>query len=421
MPPSPSSLAPRPAPRVAFVTSHPIQYQVPVFRHLTADPNIDFEVLFAMLPDAAAQGAGFGVHFEWDIPLLEGYNFSVLNNVSKNQGVTHFSGCDTPEVHDVLKRRKIDVVVVNGWVVKTCLQTLNACRRLGIPCIVRGEANHLRPRPWWKRLLQRQLVRRYDAYLTIGTVNRDFYRSYGVSDDRMFDAKYCIENERFIKASEACRDRRTEFRSNWNIADGKTCFLFCGKFEEKKHPVQLIQCLADAVQQGANIHLLMVGDGDLKRECELRVQEKRLPVTFTGFLNQTEIVNAYIAADVLALPSDHGETWGLVANEAMVCGLPVLASNQVGCVEDLITNNETGWTFEFGQWQQLTSLLLQIAEQTDKFPTMADACRSRIADYSPAAASKGVATAVKFVCGHHRSKSKTVKSNSVMKEQHVRT
>ena len=100
-----------PMPRVAFVTSHPIQYQVPVFRHLAKRDDLDFQVMFAMLPDAAAQGAGFGVEFEWDLPLLEGYEHSVLKNVSAIPGVTHYRGCDTPEIYDQLKQREIDVVV----------------------------------------------------------------------------------------------------------------------------------------------------------------------------------------------------------------------------------------------------------------------------------------------------------------------
>ena len=151
--------------RIAFVTSHPIQYQVPIFRLLTQTKDIELTVLFAMLPDAAAQGAGFGVEFEWDIPLLEGYQYKVLQNVAEQPGVTHFSGCDTPGIQSELKALQPDVVIVNGWVVKTCLQALWACKRQKIPILVRGEANDLRKRPWWKRILQQTLVRQYDACL----------------------------------------------------------------------------------------------------------------------------------------------------------------------------------------------------------------------------------------------------------------
>ena len=118
--------------KLAFLTTHPIQYQVPVFRHLAAEPGVEFEVLFCTIPTAEQQGAEFGVKFEWDIPLLEGYEYHVLENVSRNPGLMHFGGCDTPGVTEYLRGRRFDAVVVNGWVVKSCLQTARACNRLAI-------------------------------------------------------------------------------------------------------------------------------------------------------------------------------------------------------------------------------------------------------------------------------------------------
>ena len=378
---------------MAFVTSHPIQYQVPVFRCLAARDELDFTVLFAHLPDAATQGAGFGVAFEWDLPLLDGYKYRVLKNIAKQPSVTQFAGCNTPEIEQVLREMAIDVVVVNGWVVKTCLQTLRACKRLKIPCLVRGEANLLRPRPLWKRLIQRQLVRRYDGFLPIGSANRDFYRSYGIDETRMTDARYCVENERFSQAALLAQPRRAELRKAWGIPESATCYLFCGKFESKKHPLELVNAFRDASPVGT-IHLLMVGDGVLRSECENIAAPF---TTFTGFLNQSQIVDAYVAADVLVLPSDHGETWGLVVNEAFACGLPAIVSDQVGCAQDLIRQGETGWVFPFGDWQRLTQLLVDVAGQSKQLKVMAENCRSLIKEYSPQAAADGIVRGVKLL------------------------
>ena len=383
--------------RVAFVTSHPIQYQVPVFRCLANRADMDFVVLFGMIPDAAAQGSGFGVRFEWDIPLLDGYQSFVLNNVAKQPSVTHFGGCDTPGIAAELQRLQIDVVVVNGWVVKTCVQTLKACRRLGIPCIVRGEANDLRPRAWWKKLLQRVLVCRYDAVLAIGQANRSFYLSRGVQADRIFHAKYCVENSRFMAASAVSEIRRGELRAKWSVAENVVCLLYCGKVETKKHPLELLQAVSRASTAGARLHLLMVGDGPLRPACEALIRDQSLPVTITGFLNQSEIVDAYVAADVLALPSDAGETWGLVVNEAMACGRPALVSDQVGCAADLIEEDKTGWVFPFGDWRRLAELLAVISKSPERVRSMGDACRQKIRGYSPEAAAEGIAEAVHFV------------------------
>ena len=103
-----------------------------MFRELTALSNIELTVLFAQLPDPEQQGKGFGTGFEWDIPLLDGYDHQVLNNISRHPGVTHFRGCDTPGILAEIEKIQPDAVLVNGWVVKTCLQALWACKRLNV-------------------------------------------------------------------------------------------------------------------------------------------------------------------------------------------------------------------------------------------------------------------------------------------------
>ena len=93
----------------------------------------------------------------------------------------------------------------------------------------------------------------------------------------------------------------------------------------------------------------MVGSGELEGTCHQQAERRGLPVTFTGFLNQGEIADAYAAADALVLPSDSGETWGLVVNEAMACGLPAIVSDHVGCVADLVIHGQTGLIFPLDQ------------------------------------------------------------------------
>jgi len=385
--------------RVGFLTSHPIQYQVPIFRYLAQQPGLEFTVFFCQIPDAKAQGSGFGVSFTWDLPLLEGYRSEVLKNVSSKPSVTTFGGCDTPEIADRIRNGGFDAFIVNGWVVKSCLQTLWACRRHGVPCIVRGEANDLRPRAWWKRLLQRQLVSQYSAFLAIGQANASFYRARGIPAARLFPALYCVENERFAKAAEGVD--RNAARQHFGLRNDSIVFLFSGKFIVKKQPMCLLQSLRLAAARETRIEVLMVGDGELRAKCEAYARENQLPVRFAGFLNQSEIVNAYVAADCLLLPSDHGETWGLVVNEAMACGRPAIVSDQVGCAADLVIPGKTGDIFSFGNWEQLADLMFEGANHPDVLHAWGEAARHRIASYSPAAAADGITQAIEFVCGPH--------------------
>ncbi|OYP39152.1 glycosyltransferase family 4 protein [Rhodopirellula sp. MGV] len=385
--------------KLAFVTSHPIQYQVPIFRLLANRSEIDFTALFAMVPGAKTQGDGFGVEFQWDVPLLDGYRFEVLDNIAKSPSVTRFSGCDTPLVGETLRKLKADVVVVNGWVVKTCLQTLKSCRQIEIPCLVRGEANRLRPRPWWKRALQRQLVRRFNGFLPIGGENRRFYKSYGISEEAMFDARYCVDNDRFAANAASIRTERESLRQRWSIPTESTCFLYCGKFEQKKHPMELLHAFRQAASRqtpNAPMHLLMVGDGELRKDCQQYAQSHQLPVSFTGFLNQSEIVASYVASDCLVLPSDHGETWGLVVNEAMACGLPAIVSDQVGCHSDLIRQGETGFVFPFADWNALSESFCHASSAKVDLAQLGHQAFQLIQDYSPRAAAEGIVDAARW-------------------------
>lgn len=381
--------------RVGFLTTHPIQYQVPVFRHLAQESGLDFTVFFAQIPDAVMQGAEFNVPFEWDLPLLDGYTYRVLKNVARQPGVTAFAGCDTPEIAEVIRKEHFDAFVINGWNVKSCLQGLWACRRNGVPCLVRGEANDLRDRSWWKRRLQRWLVQQYAGCLAIGKANESFYRTRGVPEHRMFSSPYCVENDRFALARDVAR--RAASRSRWKISSNEICFLFSGKLIEKKHPLELIRAFQHA-HHGLATQLLIVGAGPLRSECESYVRQNQLPVIFAGFLNQNEILDAYSAADALVLPSDAGETWGLVVNEAMAAGKPALVSDRAGCVEDLVIPHVTGDVFHFPDWSELQQKLREWASGAADLPAMGSRAQQHIEQYSPRVAANGIWHAVQSVC-----------------------
>lgn len=342
--------------RLGILTTHPIQYQVPWFRLLARQPGVDLEVLYCMLPDAAQQGSGFGVSFEWDVPLLSGYTYRVLENRARVPSVTTFFGCDTPEIYGILRQEPWDAFIVNGWVAKSCLQLLAACRLRGVPCLVRGESNALRPRAAWKRGVHRLLLRQYVAFLAIGSQNRAFYLANGVAPERIFAAPYCVENERFA------------FDGRSLLTARPFTFLFSGKLIPKKRPMDVLKALAWLRAQAPDlaVGLVVAGDGELRPDCEAFGAAEGLPVRFTGFLNQSQIGQAYREADCLVLPSDNGETWGLVVNEGMASGMPAIVSDQVGCHPDLIVAGETGWTFGCGDVEGLGKRMLQMAEDPEQ-------------------------------------------------------
>jgi glycosyltransferase involved in cell wall biosynthesis len=269
---------------------------------------------------------------------------------------------------------------------------------------VRGEANLLRRRAWWKSLVHRRLLHRYAGALYIGAANKAFYRSHGIPESRLFPAPYCVENRRFHQHAEEWAGRTGALRLRLGVPDDVACFVFAAKFIEKKHPLELVRAFGEAVEGGARAHLLMVGDGELRPACEEYARANRLPATFTGFLNQTQIAEAYLAGDCLVLPSDAGETWGLVVNEAMACGRPAIVSSLVG------VPGETGDVFSYGDWPALARMLARYAQIRTRLTAMGTAARRHVDCYSPEAAARGILTAARQLTGRAAARALSVTS-----------
>ena len=386
--------------RLAVVATHPIQYHAPWFRALVA-AGVDLHVLFSVLPDAAQQAAGFGRAFEWDVPLLEGYEWSVLDQLRRSPALGSFFGVANVGVGKALARLRPDAVVLTGWNAFPLMQALGAAVRLGLPTVLRGEANALRPRPPWKTLGHRALLAAYDAFVAIGRSNRDFYQQRGVPPERIVDGGYFVDEDLFLGLRERELPRRAELRRKWGIPDEAFCPLFVGKLQPKKRPLDFIVALGVVSRErpAGSVHGLVVGSGELEEEARRAARAGDVPMTFAGFLNQTEIGRAYAAADALVLPSDWGETWGLVVNEAMTFGLPAVVSDRVGCSPDLVSEGETGHVVPFGQVAALAEKLTALARDERSRQTMGRLARERVRAYSPARGARATLAAARIALG----------------------
>jgi len=356
-------------PRLLVVGSHPVQYHTPMFRTLAADPALASDVLYLSLPDARTQGLGFGVAFTWDVPLLEGYPWHQARS-GRGQGIT--SGYGGVWLANPLvelgwgpSRLRPDAIFLTGWHFLGLVQVHLVARLLRIPVILRMDSNGARPRSWLLNQIYRVLFRGVAVGLPVGMANARWYRSNGVPEDRLIPSPHFIDNASFAAQAAEQRNQRQELRQCWGIPEQAFCFLFAGKLQDKKRPQDLLEALRLLKQKSPTsprpIHLLIVGSGHLEEACRAQVAAQGLPVSFAGFLNQSAIASAYAASDCLVLPSDHGETWGLVVNEAMACGLPAVVSDLVGCREDLIVEGETGLSYPCGDSSALASCLARMA------------------------------------------------------------
>ena len=389
---------------LAILSTHPIQYHAPWFRGLAAHPDLDVHVYFCHKATSQEQArAGFGVEFDWDVDLLGGYPHSFLKNIAKPAGHGRFGGFDTPEIGKIIRGQRYDAVLVNGWNYKSAWQAIWAAWRCGVKVMVRGDS-HLhfdrsRSVMLTKSFTYRHFVPRFDACLAPGLWSREYFEHYGAQPDRIFFVPHVIDVDFMQSESLRVSAERSELRQQWKLREDSFVFLFVGKFTETKRPLDFVMALSRAAEQGKQIQGLMVGDGPLRSACEEFVTSHDAPVTFAGFVNQSQIVRAYVCGDVLVLPSI-GETWGMVVNEAMACSRPALVSDRVGCSPDLVTEHDTGVIFPHCDVAALASAMVSMAAHAAQSAEMGRKAQSQVLkDYSVQGAVEGVLHALRATVG----------------------
>jgi glycosyltransferase involved in cell wall biosynthesis len=381
--------------KLAVLSTHPIQYHSEWFRALASRPELDLHVYYCHKATPREQAdAGFGVEFDWDVPLLEGYRYTFLQNVALSGVKGWFGRFDTPEIKKIVRKRGYDAVMVNGWHYKSAWQAISACWQSKVKVMVRSDSHLHTPRSLTKRALKslsyRCFIPRFDACLAVGQWSREYFLHYGASPKRIFFVPHAIDSSRFEIEIRRLEPQRLELRKKMNLNETARVFMFSGKFIPKKRPLDFVYAIKEAVQRNPFIEGLMVGDGPLRGGCEALVREHNLPIRFTGFLNQSQITEAYIVSDALALPSDGRETWGLVVNEAMACRRPCIVSDRVGCGPDLVIPGKTGSIFRLGDVSALAQSVLEFADDPESLISMGVDARNRLRNYSVEAAVNGI-------------------------------
>jgi len=347
--------------RLGILASHPIQYQAPLFRELAQ--RCELHVYFAHRQTPQAQAAaGFGVVFEWDVDLLSGYEHTYLPNEARQPDTGAFWGCDTPAIAGEIEVGGFDAFLVMGWHLKCFWQAIRACQKHGIPVMVRGDSQLGTPRSWLKQMVKASLypwvIRQFDACLYVGQRNREYLEHYGAKAARLFFAPHCVDTQAF--ASAAAGTVRAAVRAGWGLGLDDRAVLFAGKLVGRKRPADLVRAVAQLHSPGERAVLVWAGDGPERQALQVLGESLRVPMVFLGFCNQSQLPGVYRAADVLALPSEGSETWGLVVNEAMACGTPCVVSDACGCAPDMIVPGESGAVFEMGEVKGLAMALKEV-------------------------------------------------------------
>ncbi|MGI0487673.1 glycosyltransferase family 4 protein [Pantanalinema rosaneae CENA516] len=383
--------------RLAIITSHPIQYYAPWFRYLTHQAACELRVFYLWDFGVSDQlDPGFQQVIEWDIPLLAGYEWEFVPNVSPTPGTQHFWGLQNPSLIPQVKAYQPDAVLLMNYNYASLYRFLWQWQ--DTPMLFRGDSHRLVPdrgfKPWLKQQWITQLFRHFSACLYVGQANYHYFRSHQVSPQRLFFSPHAVENDRFFNQAIPATTQAALWKQELGIPAHHAVILFAGKLIAKKRPLDLLHAFLAA--NLSNVSLLFVGNGKL--EAELRAAAvNHTHIYFAPFQNQSQMPRTYAIADLVVLPSyGSGETWGLAINEAMCLSKPVLVSDHVGCAADLVQPLQNGLIFPSGDVTALAEFLQTAFADRDRLKRWGEQSRRIIRDYNYARTTQGLLDAMQL-------------------------
>ncbi len=382
--------------KIGVLNSHPIQYFVPVYRELAKIDSVVLKVLYrTRLGVDSYHDTGFGQTVKWDIPLLDGYAHQFLSSKNMIKGVEW-------SVVGAILRSRFDVLLVHGYNSVTDVLAILVARLVGTKVLMRGDT---RVQPHHnnaslKTHFKRTLFKCCNGFVTIGTLNRAYYTQHGVPPDRLFFAPFCVSN-RLFAVSPVLRDQyRHEIRAALGLASDSRIILTASKLIKLKRIDDLIRAFASVAEELPTACLVIAGSGreedNLRRLADsLGVQQIR----FLGFQNQTQLPPLYAASDIFVLPS-HLESWGLVINEVMAAGVPVIVSSEVGAAPDLVEGKDTGIVYPSGDVDALSQAMRTLLAAPARRKQMAESAVALIQNWDVPACANGILLAAQTVAAN---------------------
>jgi glycosyltransferase involved in cell wall biosynthesis len=367
--------------RVLTISSHPIQYGAPLFRLMAKHPKLDFQVAYCSLRGAESAGYDpeFGANVQWDVPLLDGYKWTHIPN--RGDGSEKFLAWRNSGLWKFIRQGDFDAVISHvGYVRATFWIAYLGARSVGIPFIFGTDASSIEPRDESKlklavkKVIWPAVFSLAGQVLTASSAGRDMMISLRFPADRVSMTLDTVDNDWWLAQANAVN--REEARCSLGFDSGEKIILFCAKLQPWKRPMDLLRAFASLAIPDAK--LVFAGDG--AQRSELEKESAVLGVS-------------HKAADLMVIPSRY-EPFGLVVNEAMLCGCPVVASDRVGAVRDLIAHGETGYIYPCGDTKALAALFKNIFADPTQLPSIQQRALQRIKTWTPQASADALVEAV---------------------------
>jgi glycosyltransferase involved in cell wall biosynthesis len=372
--------------RVLAVCAHPVQYMSPILRLMARHPQLDLKVAYCSLRGATAgHDPEFNATVQWDVPLLDGYDWIEVPN--RGSGSESFFGLHNPGLWKMILDGHYDAVLIYTGYPRSSFWISYFASKLSRTAFIFGtDATTLVPMtgPSWKKYVKRLvwpiLYRLASQVIVPSNGTRDLMRSLGIPEERITLTPYSVDNDWWLARSREVD--RAAVRASWGVPSETAVLLFCAKLQPWKRPQDLLQAFAQSNLQ--NAVLIIAGEGPLRAAMEKQATSLGIAdrVRFLGFVNQTQLPALYTASDLLVLPSSY-EAFGVVVNEAYMCGCPVVASDHVGAARDLIAPVNPNLVYPCGEVPGLARILHDTLRDRTRLAQLGEAARRHMETWSP--------------------------------------
>ena len=377
--------------RVVLLTEIIAPYRIPVFNVLAARDDINLHVIFLSETDPTLR--------QWLVHKDEiRFTYEVLSSVRRRVG--SYSFLLNRGLTKALDRAHPEVIICGGYNYIASWQALRWANRNTVPFILWTESTSLDQRNHhsWIEALKRWFLTHCEGFLVPGLSSRNYLRELGVPDDSIFTAPNAMDLGFFTEAAREAKINAATIRQEFSLPE--RYFLNVGRLVPIKGVIELLDAYAKLdADVRARVGLVLVGDGALKAELTRKAALiSPGTVRFPGFLQKDRLPEIYALADAFVFPT-LSDPWGFVVNEAMACGLPIIASDVAGCVADLVHDGENGLIVPARDVGALSDAMGKLAADGRLRARMADSSSGLILDHSPSAWAEGVSKAVQWVTG----------------------
>jgi glycosyltransferase involved in cell wall biosynthesis len=378
-------------PRVAIITEIIAPYRLPVFKSLARDTSVEPHIIFLSETDPSLR--------EWRIYSDEiRFPYDVLPNWRRRVGA--YNVLVNRNLYQHLEKISPDVLICGGYSYLASWQAARWCNRHQVPLVLWSESTSHDDRRGYVpvEFLKRQFLRHCRAFVVPGQSAFDYLVSLGISEEAIVTAPNAVDNDFFGQRALAARTSAGQYRARYNLPE--RFFLYSGRLTKSKGVFDAVDAYASlAPDLRSEVSLVFAGNGSAKPDLKRRAQNIYPGhVQFAGFVHREDLPVYYALADMLIFPT-HSDPWGLVVNEAMVSGLPIITTSAAGCAADLVENGRNGFVVEAGAIDQLASTMDLLARSCELRSRFAAHSREKISGYSPEACADGLAAAVELITG----------------------